>query len=277
MMKVTDGECDGQMSSLSPSERLVKNEPIMTRSVAAKEAAVQQELQRYTQQNLTPSSSTSRLRQKSIKSEPSETAEGLASGGNDSMEHVLPELNKLQMDCDIKQEAGVSDTSGSHMFSVSDSTDVTQPLLIQTKFSMTSPGPCSSSTETASEVASLLSSPTISNPNSAQCSPDFSPEGNILKSSTDPTIAKMQLVEKLARARQLQVQMEGEGAGSSGRVNSGDCGEALDSVGEGNGKDKSPRGSVKFGEDSPDGSGRKKTKFGSHQGFTPKVCRKSIQ
>ena len=56
---------------------------------------------------------------------------------------------------------------------VSESSDVTKPLTIETKFS-TSPGPSSESTDTASEVGSAFSSPGSAFDTSAQNSPNLS-------------------------------------------------------------------------------------------------------
>ena len=69
-------------------------------------------------------------------------------------------------------ESNTSTTGSSVVVKVEGSTDITKPLTINTKF-ISSPGPSSESTDTASEVGSCFSSPSSSTlGNSAQNSPN---------------------------------------------------------------------------------------------------------
>ncbi|KAL4226475.1 Ubiquitin carboxyl-terminal hydrolase bap1 [Mactra antiquata] len=90
---------------------------------------------------------------------------------------------KVGTDGQITTTTNVQDTlnivtTASSSSSSSSSTDVTKPLTIETKFSV-SPGPSSESTDTASEVGSCFSSPSSSTlGTSAQNSPNINPDGS---------------------------------------------------------------------------------------------------
>ncbi|ELU18321.1 hypothetical protein CAPTEDRAFT_176521, partial [Capitella teleta] len=123
-------------------------------------------------------------------------------------------------------------------------TDVTKPLIIQTKFTAHSPGHGSSSTDTASEVGSLLNSPA-----SASTSPLCSPRSRQARLGL-PYLCSSEIDSKLAaeRCREPRVRVEQE---------------EFSPVKEG----------VTVGPYSP--SDRRvhqlRNKFGTKHGFTPKV------
>ena len=97
---------------------------------------------------------------------------------------------------DVKVAIAVSDGKGGSvtMPTTISNTDVTKPLTIQTKFSTISCGPESSSTDTASEVGSCMSSPVCS---TGQPSPScYSPQK--ARSPADTALALSRMAAKLA-------------------------------------------------------------------------------
>jgi len=250
----------GSDSELSPTSRQAvksgKTEQIVTRSISAKEAS---------------DGHSQPLRSARLKQKAAAAAAAAASTekmDTDEEPDVLDAENgnpdyKIVLDNRV-DVLGLATT-------VSHSTDITHPLSINTKFALGSPGPGSSSTETASEVASFLGSPTVSAPNSAQCSPSVTPDKASCHESTP--VVKMELEEKLARARELQVQLEANGKSKKVIDMSKtdyktdtmeiDCDELNNKTSKGDGEKKA--------DESPE-SNKNKSKFGSHQGFTPKVC-----
>ena len=150
----------------------------------------------------------------------------------------------------VKIEISVSDEKeGSvHMPTTVATTDVTKPLMIQTKFA-TSPGPSSESTDTASEVGSGMNSPVCSSTLSGQSSPNF-PRSKIRGEEAIKAAEGLLLQHKLETGGQL-FGGDAEGDGSTG----GDLQSLKVPPGEGESElEASPR-----------------SKFCSQQGFTPKV------
>ena len=97
---------------------------------------------------------------------------------------------------DVKVAIAVSDGKGGSvtMPTTISNTDVTKPLTIQTKFSTISCGPESSSTDTASEVGSCMSSPVCS---TGQPSPScYSPQKT--RSPADTALALARMAAKLS-------------------------------------------------------------------------------
>jgi hypothetical protein len=149
---------------------------------------------------------------------------------------------------DVKFHISVSDEKeGKVMPTTLALTDITKPLSIQTKFGNLPTGPgTGSSTDTASEIGSCLSSPVCStgqpSPNVMQIktSPHITtPDGKTLKEPTQISegINKISLKSDDVDVRKME-NKDVDGA----TVN-----------------------------ESPESAKKRKRKFGSHQGFTPKV------
>lgn len=122
------------------------------------------------QQSLSSVSMVGDVKTENVKSELTNAAEVL---NKDSLVDTMKDSLKVGMEVQIS--SSYIDKS-SHIIPTtsSSSTDVTKPLSIETKF-VTSPGPSSESTDTASEVGSCFSSPSSSTlGTSAQNSPNVS-------------------------------------------------------------------------------------------------------
>ena len=161
-------------------------------------------------------------------------------------------------DNSVKIEISVSDEKeGLHMPTTVASTDVTKPLIIQTKFS-TSPGPSSESTDTASEVGSGMNSPVCSTSLSGQPSPNIPRHHRFRGEEAIKAAEGLLLQHKLETGQHLLTHnIKGEPAtpGSADGT-----------------KDGGPSSNIKQEcEVSP------RSKFSSQQGFTPKVTKSLVE
>ena len=143
-------------------------------------------------------------------------------------------------------------------------TDVTKPLIIQTKFACMSPGPGSESTDTASEIGSAMNSPVCSTTASSQNSPSVMGIAKV-KSS----------LQNMGAGHLLTAVTGGSGGNMMGfalkseplEANGGNESTKVFNIKSESSDKRSP---PKQEKSSPSGMDAK-TKFGCHQGFTPKV------
>ncbi len=159
----------------------------------------------------------------------------------------------------VKIEISVSDDNeGSvSMATTVANTDVTKPLIIQTKFSTSSPGPSSESTDTASEVGSMFNSP----PGSSTTSANSSPNTSLLKHLANQSELEV-LPEKIEIGQEALMRVKAELEGHKCRDARKDLGQ-YETMQEGY--------KFKRMEDDENISPNSKSKFSSTHGFTPKV------
>lgn len=170
---------------------------------------------------------------------------------------------------DVKVEIAVSDGKGGSvtMPTTVSNTDVTKPLTIQTKFSTISCGPGSSSTDTASEVGSCMSSPVCS---TGQPSPScYSPQKNRSPADTALALSRMDMAAKLSIVKKnLAVKMESDAAG----VDSVDGADVRLELSQNEAQMRVEPTEVGTENSSATEKGKdQKNKFGGHHGFSPKV------
>ena len=276
-----------------------KGDPIITRSVAAKEASGQNGSPQ--EQDVTQPYRSTRLQQRvasctglNVNGDAEMRGPDTPTGSEDSIEvkhdmevmddrdddiskssMVLNDISSHKLhtvhENDVKIEIAVTDDKEGSvtMPTTVANTDVTKPLMIQTKFAHSSPGPGSESTDTASEIGSYYNSPICSTTTSGQCSPNdvFPSKFTSPPSSVKESISKMDLAEKLSHVRDLEAQFSGR----SGR-NAGHCGSGAGEVEVKAGDEEVP---VTHTEESPESRAKAaRGRFPSQQGFTPKVSAK---
>lgn len=267
----------GSDDATQAKQSSLKTEPIVTRSVAAREAA----------RSDSPVYRSTRLKQKAAAAEALADAEsdngahaqispgtkheylrtaigalGINSESNSATaeDGVGPDVADVKVDLktvlesDVKIHIAVADDKDGAVTKPTTvaTTDVTKPLTIQTKFAYTSPGPGSESTDTASEVGSCYNSPICSTTASGQSSPNTGILFRQPLAATNmetPAMIKSDLAEKLSRVKD----MDTHGSGTEGLQSS---------KGGASGSEPSS---------SPDDRGANtRSKFTSNHGFTPK-------
>ena len=185
---------------------------------------------------------------------------------DDSHSHSIEkkQLHTVQ-NSDVKFHISVSDEKEGSVINPTTlaTTDVTKPLSIQTKFGNLPPGPgTGSSTDTASEIGSCFSSPVCStgqpspnNVNTANKSSPVSQTAVKVKEEFTASIkheAREESVGLEDSVRDISIEVKREVKSESA------LGDLMDAIG---GDNASPENSAK----------KRKRKFGSHHGFTPKV------
>jgi len=170
---------------------------------------------------------------------------------------------------DVKVEIAVSDGKGGSltMPTTVSNTDVTKPLTIQTKFSTISCGPGSSSTDTASEVGSCMSSPVCS---TGQPSPScYSPQKTRSPADTALALSRMDMAAKLSIVKKnLAVKLETD------MVENACIGDAdmrpQPTPTQAHMKVEPTEACMQNSSATEKGK-EQKNKFGGHHGFSPKV------